>query len=262
MRKWFIHKTFVHFLSISLFLLTSGFHQWVAEANETDLFIGGMVSKGEVKFEARKNAWQNVEPSYFPIMKGTKIQTKKGSALITLTNKTRIEIDQNSLLSFSQDDRLFLTKGHISFWIPSTVDIDLEVGNLSVTASRAYHATKGMTAARSQAGGTIGSIFIHANGQVTVSSIQGNLTILNQDHQVLAALSSKDSITVPSIHSDAIKVAQADDEVISEKAEKKGLSTWAWVGIGAGVVAAIAVIAVAAGGGGGGGGDHEAPVCP
>jgi hypothetical protein len=38
-----------------------------------------------------------------------------------------------------------------------------------------------------------------------------------QDHQVLAALSSKDSITIPSIRSDAIKVAQADDEVIAEK---------------------------------------------
>lgn len=260
MRKGFIHKTFVHFLGISLFLLTSGFHQWVAEAKETDLFIGGMVSKGEVKFEERENSWQNVEPSYFPILKGTRIQTEKGFALIALTNKTRIEIDQNSLLSFGESDRLSLTKGHINFWIPSTVDIDLEAGNLSVTPSRAHHATKGMTPVRSQAGGTIGSIFIHANGQVTVKSIQGTLTILNQDHQVLAALSSKDSITIPSIHSDTIKVAQADDEVTPEKAEKKGLGTWTWVAIGAGVVAAVVGIAV--GVGGGGGGDHEAPVCP
>lgn len=75
-----------------------------------------------------------------------------------------------------------------------------------------------------------------------------------QDHQVLAALSSKDSITIPSIHSDAIKAAQADDEVISEKAEKKGLCTWTWVAIGVGVVA-VAGIALAAGGGGGG--DHS-----
>jgi hypothetical protein len=76
----------------------------------------------------------------------------------------------------------------------------------------------------------------------------------------LAALSAKESITIPSIRSDTIKVAQADDEVISEKAEKKGLSTWTWVGIGAGVAAAIVGIAVGAGGGGGG--DHEAPICP
>jgi hypothetical protein len=260
MRKRLLHKTFVHFLCVSLFLLMGGFHQWVAEAKETDLFIGGMVSRGEVKFEERKNVWQDVEPSYFPISKGIKIKIGKGSALITLTNKTRIRIDQNSLFSFGENDRLFLTKGHINFWIPSTVNMDLEVGNLLVTPSRAHHATKGMTPARSQAGGWIGSIFFHANGQVTVESIQGHLTILNQDHQVLAALSSKDSITIPSIRSDATKVAQADDEVISEKAEKKGLSTWTWVGIGGGVVA-VAGIALAAGGGGGGG-DHEAPVCP
>jgi nitrate reductase alpha subunit len=139
--------------------------------------------------------------------------------------------------------------------------MNLEVGNLSVAPSRAHHASKAVTSAASRAGETIGSISFHANGQVTVESIQGHLTILNQDHQVLAALSSKDSITIPSVRSDAVKVAQADDEVISEKAEKKGLSTWAWVGIGAGVVAVVA-LALALGGGGGGGGDHDAPVCP
>ncbi len=261
MRERFIHKKFVPFLCISLFLLVSGFHQWVAEAKEADLFIGGMVSKGEVKFEEKKDVWQNAEPSYFPILKGTKIQTGKGFALITLTNKTRIQIDQDSLLSCGESDRLFLTKGHINFWIPSAVDIDLEVGNLSVTPSRTHYATKGMTPARSQAGGAIGSIFIHANGQVTVQSIQGNLAILNQDHQVLAALSSKDSITIPSIRSDAIKVAQVDDEVISEEPKKKGLSTWTWVGIGAGI-AAIAGIVIGVASGGGGDGDHEVPACP
>lgn len=262
MKKRFTHnKTFVHFLSISLFLLTSGFHQWVAEAKETDLFIGGMVSRGEVKFEERENVWQNVEPSYFPILKGTRIRTEKGFALITLTNKTRIQIDQNTLLSCGESDRLFLTKGHINFWIPPTVDLDLKVGSLSMTPSRTHHAAKAVTSAPSQGGETIGSISIHANGQVTVKSIQGNLAILNKDHQVLAALSSKDSITIPSIRSDAIKVAQVDDEVISEKPKKKGLSTWTWVGIGVGV-AAIAGIVIGVASGGGDDGDHEAPACP
>jgi hypothetical protein len=120
-----------------------------------------------------------------------------------------------------------------------------------------------VTSAPSQAGETIGSISIHANGQVTVNNIQGNLTILNQDHQVLAALSSKESVTVPSIHSDTIQVAQVDDEATQEKAPKKGgLGTWGWIGIGAGVVAVVVIAVAAGGGGGGGGGDHEAPVCP
>lgn len=259
MRKGFTHRIFVYFLSISLFLLMIGFHQWVAEAKETDLFIGSMVSKGEVKFEEKENVWRNVEPSYFPILKGTKIKTEKGFALITLTNKTKIEMDQNGLLSFSQNDRLFLTKGHITFWIPSTVDIDLKVGNLSVTPFETHHTAKGMTSARSQTGGTIGSIFIHANGQVTVESIQGNLTILNQDHLVLAALSSQESITITSIHSDTIKVAQADEEVTPEEAPKKRTSMWTWVAIAGGVVATGVGIGAAAGGGGG---DHEAPICP
>jgi hypothetical protein len=172
-----------------------------------------------------------------------------------------MQMDQNGLLSFSQNDRLVLTKGHISFRIPSSTGIDLKVGSLSVTPSRTHHAAKAVTSAPSQAGETIGSISIHANGQVTVKSIQGNLTILNQNHLILAALSSKESVTVPSIHSDPIQVAQIDDEVTQEKAPKEGWSMWTWGGIGAGVVAVV-VIALAAGGGGGGGGDHEAPVCP
>lgn len=260
MGKRFLNKTFVCFVSFSVALLTGQFHQWVAEAHGTDLFIGAMVSRGEVKFEERKNVWQQVEPSYFPISTGMKIKTGEGLALITLTNKTRIRIDQNSLLSFGKGNRLFLTKGLIDFWIPSTVNMDLEVGNLSVTPSRAHQATKGTGPAPSRANGTTGSIYLHANGQVTVKSAQGNLTILNQNREVTAALSSKGSITIPSTHSDSIKIAQVDDEAISEKAEKKGLSTWTWAGIGTGVIAIIAGAALLAGGGGGG--DHEAPACP
>ena len=134
-----------------------------------------------------------------------------------------------------------------------------------MTPSRTHYAARDGTSAPSQAGETIGSISIHANGQVTVKSIQGNLTILNQDHLVLAALSSKESVTVPSIHSDTIQIAQVDDEATQEeKAPKKvlGLGTWAWVGIGAGVVAVVVIALAAGGGGGGGGGDDETPVCP
>lgn len=43
----------------------------------------------------------------------------------------------------------------------------------------------------------MGSISIHSNGSVTVKSIQGKLSILNQDRVILAALSSKESLTIP-----------------------------------------------------------------
>jgi len=46
-------KAFVYFLSISFFLLTSGFPTVVATAADRSFPIGEMVSKGEVNFEAR-----------------------------------------------------------------------------------------------------------------------------------------------------------------------------------------------------------------
>lgn len=260
MRRRFLNKPLVWFVCISVSLLTGGFHQWVSEAAEGVPFLGGMVSRGEVKFEERKDVWQNVESSYFPIPKGIKIRTEKGSALITLTNRVRVEMGQNSLLSLIREDRIVLIKGHLSFWIPPTLEIHLAVGNLSLTPSRTHQAAKGILADRSRADATIGSIYIHANGQVTVRSLQGNLTILNQNGQFVALVPPKDSITVPSIDTGAMKVAQADDEAISETAKKETIRPWKWIGIGAGVVAVAAGIALAAGGGGGG--DHEAPVCP
>ncbi len=254
-----IKKTLVYSLSVSFLLLTTGFHQWMAEGKEVSSFIGGMVSKGEVKFEEGREGWQNPEPSYFPISKGTKIRTEKGLALVTLTNRARIELGQNSMLLFAQDDRLTLMKGSMNFWIPSNVAVELEVGNLSVTPTRTSQAAKGVMSDRSQDGGVAGSIFIHPNGQVTVRSIQGNLTVLNKESQTLAALSSRDSVTIPSTRTDAVQVAQADEEAISKKPEEKGVSTWTWVGIAAAVVAVGVGVGLGAGGGGGGGGG---PVCP
>jgi len=261
MKKGFIHKALIYVLCVSLFLLMSGFHQWTAEAKKVDPFIGRMVSRGEVKFEEKENVWRNVEPSYFPIVKETKIRTEKGFALITLTNKSQIEMDQNGILSFGPNDRLSLMKGHLRFRIPSTVGIEIKVGRFSVTRSGTRQAAKGMTSFPPQTGETIGSIFIHADGQVTVKSMQGALTILDQDHLVLAALSSKESLTLPSTPSGGIQVAQADDEVTPEKVPKKGLSTWTWVGIIGGVALIGGVVAVASGGGGGGGGGGV-PICP
>jgi hypothetical protein len=87
--------------------------------------------------------------------------------------------------------------------------------------------------------------------------LQGRLSLLNQDHVVLAELSTKDSLTLPSVTvkgNAPVMVAQVGETKASEEKEKfLGISTWGWVGITAATVG-IAGIAIAAGGGGGGGG--------
>ncbi len=44
----------------------------------------------------------------------------------------------------------------------------------------------------------IGTLSLHANGSLTVKSVQGELSILDQDHIVLASLPSRETITIPS----------------------------------------------------------------
>jgi len=170
-----------------------------AEAKEKVIPIGEMVSKGDVKFEARENVWKEVESSYFPIFQGSRIKIENGVAIITLSNNSQIEASPNSLFSFDPNDEFVLSQGNIEFRIPPSSEINFRVGNLSILKSRTLQATKGpsITAPTNQE--TIGSILIHSNGSVTVKSVQGNLSILNRDHVVLAALTSKDSVTIPSI---------------------------------------------------------------
>jgi hypothetical protein len=112
----------------------------------------------------------------------------------------------------------------------------------------------------------MGSISIHSNGSVTVKSIQGNLSMVNQDHVVLAGLSSKDSITIPSVtvgKTPRVMVAQAGmTGTTSEESEGfLGISTWGWVGIviGSAVIAGVVIAATAHKGGGG---IDYVPVCP
>jgi hypothetical protein len=100
-----------------------------------------------------------------------------------------------------------------------------------------------------------------------VKSVQGLISIINQDGTVLGSLSTGELITLPSVVANpkppTIMAANAEPEWTEGPIKEEGflgLSTWTWVGIGAGV-AVIAVI-VALAGSGGGGSDHEAPVCP
>ena len=251
MKKGLVYKSFVCFLSISLLLLMNGFHTIVAEAKERGVPIGEMVSKGEVNFEAKENVWKKVEPSHFLVFQGVKIKTEKGVAAIALGNNSQIEVSQNSLFSFDQNDCLHLYQGQVNFRISSTTELYFKVGNLVVTQFRSLQASKGPHLASPKNEETIGSISIHSNGSVTIKSIQGQLSILDQDRAVLATLSSKDSVTIPSTtvkNPSKAMVAQAGEtakglpEATKIAGAGTGLAgagvedlTWVWVGAAVGV---------------------------
>jgi hypothetical protein len=269
-----MRKVFVYFLCVSFLLLTSGFHTMVAEAKEIGRPIGEMISRGEVKFESRENVWKNVESSPFPIFKGVKIKTEKGASLITLEDNQQVEVGENSLFSFDRNDQIHLIQGTLNFRFPSTAELSFKVGDLTVSKYRSLQASQNPSTVSPKSQDTVGSISVHPNGSVTVKSIQGPLLfVVNQDHVVLAALSSKDTVTIPSVtakSSSKAMVAQAGETTggtegggtEGEKWEFLGISTWGWIGILGGAVVIGVIAGVAAGGGGGG--HHEAApvVCP
>ena len=213
MKKGMVFKAFVYFLSISFLLLTNGFPRIVAEAGERGFPIGEMVSKGEVNFEARENVWKKAEPSH-PVFQGVRIKTEKGIAGIALGNNSHIEVGQNSLFSFDQNDRLHLHQGGINFRISPNAELNFKIGSLLVAKYRSLQASKNPVVGSPKKEETIGSLSIHPNGAATLKSIQGQFIILDQDRVVLASLSSQESVTIPSkIVKGAPKtmVAQAGD---------------------------------------------------
>ena len=199
MKKRFALNVFIYFLCVTFLIMMSGFPITIAGAKDKGLPVGEMVSKGEVKFEARENVWKGVESSHFPIFQGTRIKTEKGIAVVRLSNDSQIEVSSNSLFSLDQGDRFVLSQGSIEFRIPSASEINFKVGSLSIMRSRTFQAGKDSTTYSSDIEETIGSISIHPNGAVTVESLKGKLTVVNQDRVVLAAVSPKDPITIPSI---------------------------------------------------------------
>ena len=264
MKREFVFKGFVYLLCVSFLLLASGFHTMVAEAKEMGRPLGEMVSRGEVKFESRKAVWKPVEPSQFPIFQGARIKTDKGACLITLENNSQIDVGENTLLSFDRNDQMRLTQGAIDFRLPPTAELSFKVGDFTVNKSTPLQASKNPSAVSPNSEATIGSISVHSNGAITIKSLRGSLSVVNQERVVLAALSSKDTVTIPSVAGKSrpkVMVAQSGETTSSPEAETGkflGISTWGWVGIIGGVIviAAIVVIAAAAGGGGGG---HDCP---
>ncbi len=255
-----MRKIFVYFLCVSFLLLTSGFHMAVGEAKGIGRPVGEMISRGEVKFEARENVWKNVEPSSFPIFQGARIKTGKGTSIMTLENNSQIEVGQNSLFSFDRKDQIRLSQGTIHFRFPSTAELSFKVGDITVGRYSSLQASQNPSAVSSVREETIGSISVHPNGSITVSNTRGSLFVVNQERVVLAALSSKDTVTIPSVTVKAppkTMVAQAGETTSAPEPESwsfLGIGTWGWVAIIGGVAVVAAVVGVAAGGGGGGGG--------
>jgi len=197
MRKGSVYKTFIYFLCFSFLLLTSGLPRAAAEATGSGLPTGEMISSGEVRFEARENVWKRVEPSHFPIFLGVRIKTEEGQALVVLTNESQVEVGPHSLFSLQPNNQFHLYRGRVSFRIPSGVDTSFRVGNLSIKKPRRMQAARGLVIAPKNEE-TIGSVIVRPNGAVTVKSIQGPLSVQNQESVVLATLSSNESVTIPS----------------------------------------------------------------
>src|SRR3990172_5206271 len=198
MKNRFYLRAFVYFLSVSFLLLVNGIPGMIAEAKELDFPVGVMVSNGEVKVEVREKIWKDADPSHFPIFKGAKIRTEKGAAVLSLANQNQIEIAPNSLLSVDTSDRFSLSGGEVKFRISTSAEMDIRVGNLVITKFKPLQVAKDLTLVSPKHEETIGSIALHPNGSVTLKSAQGPLSVLNQDRVVLAAVSSRESVPVPS----------------------------------------------------------------
>jgi len=267
MKPGFFSKTFVFFLCLSFFILTSGFSTILAEVKIKNLPIGEMVSRGEVKFTVKDKAWKNVDPSYFPVFQGLKIKTEKGGAIISLVNDHRVEMGQGSLISFEQKDEVRLIQGRIDFRISSGENMNFRVGNLTVTKNPSWQAAQKLSRISQNNEAAVGAIFVHAHGSVTVQSTQGQLVVLNQEQIVLAAVAPKQSLTIPSIIAEKHPAPKTPPRMMAQVGEIEpapeektylGLSGKAWGYIGLGTLAFSGLL-IAAGGAGAAG---AAPVCP
>jgi len=213
----------------------------VVEARERGRPIGEMISRGQVRFEAKENIWKNVEPFNFPIFYGLKIKTQRGIASIATEDNSQIEVGKNSLLYF-EEDGLHLIKGQINFRISPTAKMDFMVGNLTVTKYTTLQAGKNPSTVFPRYQEVTGSISIDSNGSVTIKSIQGGLSILDQERKVLALLLSRESVTVPSATTSKnrnIVIAQVAGPTSSRSSkgdEFLGMSGGSWGVLAAGIL--------------------------
>ena len=176
--------------------------------------IGEMVSRGEVSFEAKGKRWTRVEAIHFPVFKGMKVKTDRGTAVITLTNHSQIEVAPNSELSLVQEDQISILQGTVNFRIPTTAQTKFNIGGLSVIRSPHLQASKSEAPIFQKMEEAIGSEYIRPNGSLVIKSERGSISVIDQNRNVLASLPSRDSVTIPSAKvfgKGKVMVAQAGD---------------------------------------------------
>jgi hypothetical protein len=233
----FMGNKMILFLCFTFFLAVSGFSGGRIHAKDARFPIGEMISKGGVKFESKEKVWKDIDSSHFPIFEKGKIRTQQGTGIVTLTNNCHVEIAPNSVISFEQLDRLLLTQGRVNFRVPSGREMTIKIGSITVTKPRIQQASKGTTIIPNRNEETIGSITVHSNGSVTIGNLKGSLSIVDQDRVVIAALSSKESITIPSVMATGRSnkmVAQAGEVKGSAKAAQNVIDQeWTYLGLNA-----------------------------
>jgi hypothetical protein len=271
-------KVLNSFLCLSVFLMWVGFPGLIPAATEINTPIGQMISKGVVKFETKGNVWKNVEASLFPIFRGSKMKTEKGMATVTLSNDIQIEVGPKSLFSFDQNGRFILARGNIEYRVPPGSEMSLEAGGLFFLSCRPLQVTASSSIHSEKDEGASGLISVLSNGAVTVKSTQGKITVVRGDRVVLAALSTKETVTIPPNAAGKEKIivaqvaekdpaassaspdAETTEKEATDKKEFLGLSTSALVGVGAGAAGLIGlgVWGVSSTSGG----PDTVPICP
>jgi len=219
MRHGNVFKVFTCIVCFLSFIFMGGFSSLHAEGTARTLPIGQMISMGSVTFQVSEKAWKKVEPASFPIFTGLTIKTEKGAAAISIGDRNQIEVGPNSILAFERKDQIRLAEGSLDFRIAPQKGLNLCAGNLIVVATLPLQAGK-ISPPVSGVEQTLGSLTVHPRGAVTIQANQGHLTVLNQERTVVAAISPKESLTIPAAIAEKdskgknspVKIAQVGEE--------------------------------------------------
>jgi hypothetical protein len=229
-----IKKVFFCFLCTIPFLMGGGVQRVESAVKEKNLPIGEMVWNGDVTLEVRENRWIRVEGTPFPVFKGLKLKTGIGTAAISLSNNCQIEVTPNSLVSFPRPDQVTLLKGEVNFRFPNAGRTQLSAGSLSVMRSPSLQASRSSAPVYQRMEESVGTASLSPGGSLTVKTERGKLFVLDQDRNVVATLSSKESVRIPPtqvLGKERVMVAQAGGplppvkKVQEELASQSGHST-------------------------------------
>jgi hypothetical protein len=229
-----IREVFLCFLCMAFFLMGSGVREVRSAVKEKNLPIGEMVWRGDVTVEVRENRWIRPGGMPFPIFKGVKIKTGNGTVAVSLSNNSQIELTPNSLVSFPRPDQVALLKGEVNFRMPTTGRAQLSVGSLAVMRSPSLQASKSSAPVHQKMEESIGTAALSPGGSLTVKAERGKLFVLDQDRNVVASISSRESVRIPPTQvsgKERVVLAQAGGfppaakKVQDELASQSGLSS-------------------------------------